>query len=189
MLHTSRLLLSVAITLCALALAPNAQAEVKKMMQVCDAGLCPVFLPELPVPSGWQVDDEASKANGLVVLVPNGSRFGNADAVIYARAFYNIERRTIESRVEESNQRWLGEVKDARVERLDDIAARQKNPPFQLYRYSNPSTKQQSAEIVAFGEDTDKEGNPYGVQMVISAMSETQLDTHRTVFLDLIKAY
>lgn len=187
--RATRLILSAAIALTAFVTVPGAQAGVRKVMEICEGGLCPVFLPELPVPDGWQVDDDASKANGLVVLVPAGFRFGNADAVIYARAFYNVQKRTIESRVEESNQRWLGAVKDARIERLTDIAAKQKRVPFQLYRYSNPSTAQQSAEIVAFGEDTDKEGNPYGVQMVITAMSEAQLDRHKAVFLDLLKAY
>ena len=183
----SRLLIATAITLSIMTVA--AQADIKKMVQTCNAGLCPIFLPELPVPAGWRVDDEASKANGIVVLVPEGSSFGDAEAVIYARAFYNAEKRTIESRVEESNRHWLDAVKDAKIERLADIAARQPDVPFQLYRYSNPSTEQQTAEIVAFGEDTDKDGNPYGVQMVITAMGEAQLDRHRAVFLDLLKAY
>lgn len=189
--RATQLALSAAAALTAFAFftAPDAQADVRKIMEICEGGLCPVFLPELPVPAGWRVDEDASKANGIVVLVPDGSRFGNADAVIYARAFHNAGKRTIESRVEESNRRWLGAVKDARIERLADIAAKPNAVPFQLYRYSNPSTAQQSAEIVAFGEDTDKEGNPYGVQMVISAMSEAQLDRHKAVFLDLLKAY
>ena len=184
-----RILLAIALSALTFAAAPATQANVKKTIQSCDAGLCPVFLPELPVPDGWQVDDEASKANGIVVLVPEGSSFGDAEAVIYGRAFHNAGKRTIESRVEESNSRWLGAVKDARIERLDDIAGRPTGVPFQLYRYSNPSTAQQTAEIVAFGEDTDKDGNPYGVQMVITAMGEAQLDRHKAVFLDLLKAY
>lgn len=183
----SRLFIAAAIAL-SLA-APSAHATVKKMVQSCDAGLCPIFLPELPVPAGWQVDDAASKANGVVVLVPAGFSFGDAEAVIYARAFHNAEKRTIASRVEESNSHWLGQIKDAKIERLADISGQQQAVPFQLYRYSNPSTSQQTAEIVAFGEDTDRDGNDYGVQMVITAMSEANLDKYRSVFLDLIKAY
>lgn len=186
---TSRMFLAAGVALSALAFTATAQADVKKIVKSCEAGLCPLFLPELKVPAGWQVDTEASDANGIVVLVPRGTRFGDAEALIYAKAFYNARKQTIDDRVKQSNDDWLANVTDARIKRLDDVTPSRPNAPFQLYRYDNPSKGQQSAEIVAFGEDVDKEGNTYGVQVVLTALTEEGLARSEAQLLEVLKDY
>lgn len=171
------------------ALAPPASADIRKTMKMCDGKLCPIFLPALRVPEDWTVDQAASNKMGLLILVPRGSDYQGAEALIYARAFHNTEKTTVEQRVAESNARWKKQVEDARIERLEDVAGSRSGNPFQLFHYSNPSSADQAAEIVAFGEDTDKEGNLYGVQVVLTARSEKALAANKDVLIAVLKAY
>ena len=185
------LLTAVAILAATLGMmvAQPAAADIRKMMKICDGKLCPVFLPELPVPSGWTVDKEASGKVDVVVLVPQGSDYARAEAVIYARAFYNDQKDTVDKRAAKSNRDWMNKVKDAKITRLEDVAGTEPGVPFQLFQYSNPGEAYQSAEIVAFGEDTDKEGNAYGVQVVLTALNEQALARNKGNLLAVLRDY
>ena len=172
----------------AAALAPSASAEVKKVMLQCEGKLCPLFLPQLAAPAGWSADEKASEANKVSVLVPAGSDFHTAAAVIYARAFFDAEKTTIQDRVETSNKKWLEIEKGAKIERLPDIA-RAKGAAFEVLHYVNPKNAQQKAEIIAFGEDTDKDGNAYGIQIVLTTTGEAALKKNQAAFMSLVKGY
>jgi hypothetical protein len=169
--------------------AEPASAEIKKIMLVCSGKLCPRFLPQLPKPAGWSVDEEGSKANHVPVLVPTGYDYASAEAVIYGTAFFNSDKRTIESRAETSNKDWLSRVKDAKIDRLADVRRQKGGPAFAVFRYHNPSRAQQAAEMVAFGEDTDKEGNLYGVQIVVTAADDAALAHNQAAFFEVLKEY
>jgi hypothetical protein len=169
--------------------AAPASAEVKKFMLLCSGKLCPLFLPMLPKPAGWSDDQEASKANHVSVIVPTGFDYGSAEAVIYGRAFYKSDKSTIESRAETSNSNWLSRVKDARIERLADVRRQKGGPAFAVFRYHNPGNAQQASELVAFGEDKDKEGNLFGVQIVLTTASDQALANNERAFLDVLKDY
>ena len=167
----------------------SASAEIKKIALICNGTICPVFLPELPLPKGWRLDQQMSDENKIQLLVPANSSYAEAPAIIYGKAFYNREKLTIDSRVETSNRHWRDSVKDARIERLADIARIKGGSIFQIHQYINPSESQQAAELVAFGEDTDKEGNLYGVQIVLSARDLAALTDSKPVFLELLRNY
>jgi hypothetical protein len=169
--------------------AAPASAEVKKVMLLCSGKLCPIFLPELPKPIGWSVDQEASTANHVSVIVPTGYDYGSAEAVIYGRAFYNSDKSTIESRAETSNKNWLSRMKDAKIDRLADVKRQKGGPAFMVFRYHNPSNAQQASEMVAFGEDTDKEGNLFGVQIVLTTASDEALANNQGAFFTVLKNY
>jgi hypothetical protein len=173
---------------CLMAATPSS-AEVRKMMKICAGKLCPVFLPQLRVPSGWTVDTAASSKMDVIVLVPKGFDYARAEAVIYARAFYNVKKDTVDQRVAESNRDWMEKVKDAKITRLEDVEGSKPGAPFQLFQYSNPGQASQSAEIVAFGEDTDKEGNLYGVLVVLTALSEQAMTRNKGNLLSVLKDY
>jgi hypothetical protein len=166
-----------------------ASAEIKKVMLVCSKKLCPIFLPQLPKPAGWSVDQATSEANKVSVLVPTGSDFASAEAVIYGRAYFNSDKSTIESRAKTSNDKWLASVKNSSIERLADVARDKGGAAFQVFRYKNPGNAQQASEMVAFGEDTDKEGNLYGVQIVVTAAGEDALANNRAAFFAVLKGY
>jgi hypothetical protein len=168
---------------------PPASAEVRKMMKICDGKLCPVFLPQLSVPQGWTVDTAASSKMDVIVLVPRGYDYARAEAVIYARAFHNHKKDTVDKRVAESNRDWMAKVKGARITPLGTVAGSKPGIQFQVFEYINPGQAHQAAEIVAFGEDTDKEGNLYGVQVVLTALSEEALSRNKGNLLGILEDY
>ena len=184
----SRLAALATTALLLAALAPPACAEVQKVMLQCEGELCPLFLPQLTAPTGWNADEEASQANKVSVLVPAGSDFHSAAAVIYARAYFNADKTTIQDRVETSNKKWLEIAKGAKIERLPDVA-RAKGAAFEVFHYVNPKNAQQEAEIIAFGEDTDKDGNAYGIQIVLTTTGEAALKKNQAAFMSLVKGY
>ena len=172
----------------AAALAPPASAEVKKVMLQCAGKLCPLLLPQLAAPTGWRADEEASQAQQVSVLVPAGADFGSAEALIYAKATFSTEKQTIHERAEISNKQWLVSEKGAKIERLPDVP-HAKGAAFEVYRYLNPTNAQQRAEIVAFGEDTDSDGNAYRLQIVLTTTGEAALKRNEATFLSLLKGY
>lgn len=169
--------------------ADPASAEIKTFMLQCAGKLCPLFLPELPKPIGWSTDQEGTAANHVSVIVPAGYDYSSAEAVIYGRAFFNSDKSTIASRAEASNKNWLSRVKDAKIERLADVKRQKGGPAFAVFRYSNPSNPQQASEMVAFGEDNDKEGNRYGIQIVLTTASDGALADNEKAFFTVLKNY
>jgi hypothetical protein len=72
-----------------LGLVPTASAEVEKFARTeCAQAVCLYWWPKLPALSGWHHEKEPSVENTSNILAPDGSDFANAEAIIYARAFY-----------------------------------------------------------------------------------------------------
>lgn len=164
-------------------------AEIKKVMLKRLGKLQPLFLPQLPTPAGWSFHQSTSGVFRVTVLVPTGSDFRSAEAKIYGVADYNADKTTIDSRARNGNDTWLSNGMNRSVERLADVARDKGGPAFQVFRYRYPSDARQTAEIVAFGEDTDKEGNLYSVQIVLSAKGDKGLADNKDAFVTVLKNY
>jgi hypothetical protein len=75
--------------LCVLFLIPLiAFAEIEKVGQVCETGICLAWWPKLVPAKGWHHEPRWSFANGINIQVPDGFTFSNAETVIYAKAAY-----------------------------------------------------------------------------------------------------
>jgi len=79
-----RLLAAGAILL----LAAGADAEIEKIAQVCETGICLYWWPKLAAIPGWHHEREESFGIGANALAPDGSTFANAEVVMYAKAVY-----------------------------------------------------------------------------------------------------
>jgi hypothetical protein len=132
--------------------AAPASAVVKKMVAICPGKVCAWYLPELPELDGWITESTASDANEVAVLVPTGKDFSSAAAVIYARAYLNLEKTTIQSRAATSNEKWSATVKGVKIDRLPDVARAKGGVPFEIFHYRNPHNKQQKSELVALAK-------------------------------------
>jgi hypothetical protein len=75
-------------SLIAIALSGTASAEIYKEATPTDTGFDFVWWPIVTVPHGWLHDDGASHAQHVNALIPKGTTFANAPAVIYAEAVY-----------------------------------------------------------------------------------------------------
>lgn len=147
-----------------------ARAEVDKILRVCDGqkGLCPEFRPRVNAPDGWARDEGASLKYGASIFVPNGRRFGSAEAIIYAEGRYNKDRTDLVQWVAASDRSWVTTAgKNAKITALPSA-----KPKVIINRYDNPSLKDQPIEVIAHYADFDKDGNSYVVRIAISGLNE-----------------
>ena len=65
-----------------------AHAEIEKLANVCESGICFNWWPKLSDIEGWHQDKEYSFSIQANAQVPRGFTFSNAETVIYAIALY-----------------------------------------------------------------------------------------------------
>ena len=70
----------------ALAVALPAQAGLEPVLGNCGAGSCLWHEPTVRAPTGWEFKEAASARYHARAFAPAGSNFGNASAVMYAKA-------------------------------------------------------------------------------------------------------
>jgi hypothetical protein len=166
-----------AATAATIALGANAQAEVKKFMNVCGGKLCPYFELAATPPDGWVLEKKASKQHGAQMLVPKGKDFHSAEALIYIKVLpQQGEANSVEEFIKVSQDRWRESVPDTKITKMPDVARKNGKTAFQPYQYENPSQPQQAFEYVAFGEDTDPEGNKYFAMVVITGRDRKKIE-------------
>ena len=66
----------------------TADAQIQRIAQICNVGICLYWWPKLPTVPGWHQDKYASYHYGANMLAPNGYTFANAPTVMYAKAMY-----------------------------------------------------------------------------------------------------
>lgn len=151
--------------------APSA-AEVEKFMRTTDSGLQPFFRLKFTPPQGWQQDDEATQENNLAIYVPKGEDYGSAPALMYIRVSYNSDKRSLAKFIEVAHERWQAEVKDSKIEQRASEKRTSGQPDFQVYHFTNPSNPQQAYEMMAYGEDRDKDGNTFFLMIALTGSSQ-----------------
>jgi hypothetical protein len=182
------LILGAAISLGALLPVASARAEVEKMLTPCGGEkLCPFFKPSLVVPEGWVEDRAAGRPRGLLVLVPKGSTFDTADAVIYARAQWNPDRASLDAFVERDHAQWRARHEGARIEPLGEIA-QAGGAAFREFRFSAPGLRQPYERIGAT-VDRDRDGNAYFVSVVLTGVDRGAVDAAQAAYLGILKGY
>jgi hypothetical protein len=157
-------------------LGANARAEVEKFMQISDGQLHPFFRLKFTPPAGWVQDAESTKQNGVPIYLPKGKNFGNAPAVMYIRVSYNSDKRSMEKFIEVAHERWKNAVNDTKIDKVADEKRADGKADFQIYRFVNPSKPQQAYELMAYGDDTDKDGNSFFLMIALTAASQKAID-------------
>jgi hypothetical protein len=77
------------IVLCIFLLFPTfAKAEIEKVGQPCETGICVYWWPKLLPVKGWHHERQPSYAVSANIQVPDGFSFSDAETVIYAKALY-----------------------------------------------------------------------------------------------------
>jgi len=184
-LHLARV---AAIWAVALASAPVA-AEVEKIMQTCDGKLCAFFRASFVPPDGWIEDKENSRKMGALIFVPRGQTFHSADAIIYATARFNRDKKPITDFIEQDQARWRDKAKDVKVTGLPQVERANGKEAFRYFQFEAPSMKSQPFERVATVADGDTDGNAFVVGLVLSAKSAKALSAAEPAYLAMLKAY
>jgi hypothetical protein len=182
---------AIAAALCAatLGLVP-ARAEVQKFMATCNGQLCPYYRLVLTPPSGWEIDEQATKENNVQVIVPKGSDFSNAPALIYVQVFYHPDKKqTLEDFAKVSNARWQAEEKNAKITALATVPRANGKPGFLRFAFDNPDKPQQAYEVGAFGIDNDGDGNEFVLDVVMTGAEKAALAKAENDYIAFLKAH
>jgi hypothetical protein len=167
----------------------SAGAEVQKFMSACGEKLCPYYQLALTPPDGWVIDNAATTRNKVQILVPKGEDFGTALALIYVQVFYHADKQqSLADFARVSNARWLATVGDARISALPQVERANGRPPFLRFAFENPSNTQQAYEVGSFSTDTDKDGNEFVLDVVLTGGAKAALDRADKDYAAFLKA-
>lgn len=176
------------------AIIPAGQAEiVKTAVPDCKNNqICFYWWPKLPELTGWHGDQELNLklgSNGSNVLIPDGQTFSNAPAIIYGRAIL-IKRYDWEFKVKSTLDSFITDDKETFAKEGAAVAEASAlttadGQTLKLVSYK----RAQNIELVAYGEETDKDGNRYYLLFVISAKSEEALQQALPMYQELIAHY
>jgi hypothetical protein len=169
--------------------ATHAGAEVEKFIDISSPQIRPIFRLKFTPPEGWLANAEGTKQFGLPVYVPKGDTFHYAPAIIYIRVSYNENDRPISAFIEVSQERWKKAVPDTQVTKVADEKRANGQSDFLVYNIRNPSHPKQGWEMLAYGEDKDKDGNKYFVMISITATSQKALDDAEKAFRTALRAH
>src|SRR5262249_59905506 len=187
-LHVRLIALLAAVTIiCATA----ARAEVQKFLNACDGQkLCASYALVLTPPDGWVVDAKASAANKVQIIVPKGQNFASAEPLIYVQVFYQPDKaQTLADFARLSNARWLAANPKAKISELPPVGRSNGKPPFLRFAFENPSKAQQAFEVGALGVDSDKDGNSFVLDVVMTGNSKAALDHADAAYAAFLKAH
>jgi hypothetical protein len=180
----------VELALATVLFAGTAQAEVQKFMHQCGSKLCPSFQIVLTPPDGWVIDKAASDENRVQIIVPKGTDFSDAPALIYVQVYYHRDiQQSLSNFAEISNARWKAHVNDAKISAQPAIERANGKPGFLRFAFENPSKKQQAYEFGAFGIDGDKDGNEFVLDVVMTGLDKAALDHAEKDYIAFLKAH
>ncbi len=180
-------LLSAVLLAC---LAATARAEVQKFLKPCGQQLCPSYQLVLTPPEGWEIDKQASRQNKIQIMVPNGASFATAEPLIYVEVFYHRDKQqTLADFARVSNARWVAANAKAKISELPAVERSNGKPPFIRFAFDNPDKAQQAYEIGAFGIDSDKDGNEFVLDVVMSGSSKEALNRADAAYVTILKAH
>ena len=184
---------SFIVPLAALIIAGTAaRAEVLKFMNHCAAQkqLCPSYQLVLTPPAGWVVDDKATAENRVQIMVPKGQNFAIAEPLIYVQVFYQPDKQqTLADFARLSNARWLAANPTAKISELPAVERSNGKPAFLRFVFENPRKAQQAYEVGALGVDSDKDGNDFVLDVVMSGNSNAALDRADAAYTAFLKAH
>lgn len=185
----SRRLLAFGIALIVTLSATDAHAEIRKLMLIGDGKLTPAFELILAPPQGWQEEKEASKQNGVQMMVPRGRDFRSAPALMYVKVSSRPNSQSVEDFVRVSRERWRQSVLDTKIEKIANVERANGQPAFVSYRYENPSRPQQRFEAVSFALDKDKDGNTFFVMVALTGRDKKAIDQAMAAYNAFLRAH
>lgn len=167
-----------------------ARADVQKFMNDCGGKLCAYYQLVLTPPDGWVIDQKATSEKKVQIIVPKGTDFGTAPALIYVQVFYHAgKQQTLADFARVSNERWQAAAGDARISALAPVERANGKPPFLRFVYVNPSKAQQAYEVGSFGVDADKDGNEFVLDVVLTGGGKAALDRVDKDYVAFLKAH
>jgi len=181
----------VMFTAAHLVAATAARAEVLKSMKLCAAQqLCPSYELILTPPDGWVLEPKASAENNVQIMVPKGTNYATVEPMIYVQVFYKRDKQqTLADFALASNARWIEPNPKAKITSLPAIERVNGKPAFLRFAFDNPGKAQQAYEVGALGADSDKDGNDFVLDVVMTGNSKAALERADAAYTAFLKAH
>jgi hypothetical protein len=180
----------LAIALAAIGLlAAPARAEIEKFMRDCDMKLCAFYRASITIPEGWVENKEASRELGVQMLLPKDVDFEKAPTKIYALVRYNKDKQPVSAITKDTYRDWKERSKKAKIAKLADVVRANGKPAFERHQFEAPELDEQGYEMTALAADTDKDGNAFVVELVLSANTREAFKASVAAYLSILKAY
>jgi hypothetical protein len=179
--------LAAAVIICSTA----ARAEVQKFLNPCGGQkLCASYALVLTPPDGWVVDAKATSENKVQIMVPKGQSFATAEPLIYVQVFYQPDKQqALADFARLSNARWLAANPKAKITELPAVERANGKPAFLRFTFENPGKARQAYEVGALGADSDKDGNDFVLDVVMTGNSKAALDRADAAYTAFLKTH
>jgi hypothetical protein len=109
--------------------------------------------------------------------------------IVYVRVAPRKPEQSLAEFIRLSQERWRAAMPDTRIGPAATVARDNGKTPFTVFHYQNPTHRQQPFEIVAFGEDSDRDQRPYVVMAVLSALDRKALAAAEPAYRALLRAH
>jgi hypothetical protein len=172
---------------------PSATAEIVKSATIdCKTNsICLFWWPKLPAAPGWHTDQKANVTtggNGIDSLVPDGSTFAKANAIIYASAVYrsgyeaeNPKSKTLDAFIADDKASFLKEHKFMSITEVTPLTTAD-GQTLRSFTYFRP--QDHTWERVSFGQEDD-----YYLVFTLSAFSEASYEKAMAAYEDVVHRY
>jgi len=179
--------LAAAVIICSTA----ARAEVQKFLNPCGGQkLCASYALVLTPPDGWVVDAKATSENKVQIMVPKGQSFATAEPLIYVQVFYQPDKQqALANFARLSNARWLAANPKAKITELPAVERANGKLAFLRFTFENPGKARQAYEVGALGADSDKDGNDFVLDVVMTGNSKAALDRADAAYTAFLKTH
>jgi hypothetical protein len=160
------------------------QAEIEKIAQVCDSGICFYWWPKLPELKGWHQDKDQSFNYSANALAPDGTTFANAQTVMYATALYKPrmpKTKSVQMLIADDQKTFMSADPALTVTEREPITTGdgQKLRSFTFFPKSKGNWEQ-----VSYGEEED-----FYLIFTISSHSKAAFDKMLPTYRELIGLY
>ena len=132
-----------------------AHAEIEKIAQTSEKGICLAWWPKMHPVKGWHHEQDPSIANGINIQVPDGFTYSDAETVIYAAALYkprNPETTSLEMLINDDKEEFIKKWPGIKISEENPIVTEDGN---KLKSYTFFPTEKGNWEQVSYGEEGD----------------------------------
>jgi hypothetical protein len=106
------------------------------------------------------------------------------------QVFYHADKQqTLAEFARLSNGRWLAANPKSKITEMPAVERANGKPAFLRFAMENPGKAQQAYEIGALGLDSDKDGNEFVLDVVMSGNSKQAVDRADAIYVAFLKAH
>ena len=172
------------LAVCLAAVVP-AYSAIETVETPSSAGTVRQWWPKVTPPKGWQHDREHSLAYGINAMAPEGSHFGDAETVMYAKAMYRpreVQLKDVDALIDRDRRKALIQDPPRKSAAAPPLKTAD-GTSLKTWSYI-PARSEGNWERVAYGQEGD-----YFILFAVSSRSKKGYEAARASFEQMVRAY